>query len=152
MKKIIYTRPDGGVSIVHPGSNDQREGETEDAFLDRVRRNSVPADATNIQTVNDLAIPADRSFRNAWKVNGASIEVDMPKAREIHKNRLRELRKPKFETLDVQFLRALEAADSAAQSSIAGKKQALRDVTIHPSITAALTPDALKTAVPEILK
>lgn len=55
------------------------------------------------------------------------IKVNLDKAKEIQKDRIREVRKPLLEKLDVDFVRALELGGDTA--SIAAQKQALRDVT-----------------------
>jgi len=52
----------------------------------------------------------------------------------------------------VAFMRAVEAGDTAKQAEIAAKKQALRDATDDPVITAAQTPEELKAAVPAALQ
>lgn len=38
--------------------------------------------------VEPANIPADRTFRNAWNLNGDAIDHDMTKAREIHQARI----------------------------------------------------------------
>ena len=53
------------------------------------------------------------------------IQVNINKAKEITKDKLREERKPLLESLDVQFQRASETG--ADTSDIVAKKQALRD-------------------------
>jgi hypothetical protein len=55
------------------------------------------------------------------------IKINVDKAKEIQKDKLREARKPLLEKLDVDFVRALELGRDTA--SIAAQKQALRDVT-----------------------
>ena len=55
------------------------------------------------------------------------IKINLDKAKEIQKDKLREARKPLLEKLDVDFVRALELGGDTA--SIAAQKQALRDVT-----------------------
>lgn len=67
-KRIIYTRPDGGVSIVIPSDNfiKQFDG-TEAEAIDFIKNKDVPADATNVQIVNDTDIPSDRTYRDLWK-------------------------------------------------------------------------------------
>lgn len=99
----------------------------------------------------DAGPPHDRTFRNAWKFEDGWIVVDMEKARELHRNKLRELRKPKLEALDVEYQRADEAGNSAEKKKVAAKKQALRDVTSDPAIDAAKTPDELKAVLPAAL-
>jgi hypothetical protein len=80
------------------------------------------------------------------------ITVNMTKAVEIKKDMIRAERKEKLEALDVEFMRAVEQGDTDAQATIAAKKQALRDATDDPEITAASTPDELKAVVPSALQ
>lgn len=80
------------------------------------------------------------------------IRVNMDKARDIKKDMIRAERNPKLAALDVEFMRAVEAGDTAAQAVIAAKKQALRDATDDPAIAAATTPDELKAVVPTALQ
>lgn len=75
-----------------------------------------------------------------------AIQVNINKAKNITKDRLREERAPKLEALDVQFQRALEVG--ANTSEIATKKQALRDapaqvdsMTTVEQLKAATLPD-----------
>ena len=56
--RFIYTRDDGGISIVCPADNC---GLT----LEQIKAKDCPNDKT-VYTVNKSAIPSDRSFRNAW--------------------------------------------------------------------------------------
>jgi uncharacterized protein YdaT len=55
------------------------------------------------------------------------IIVDINKAKDITKDRLREERKPLLEAQDVAFQRALES--NADTSAIVAEKQRLRDIT-----------------------
>ena len=68
--------------------------------------------------------------------------VDMAKAREIHKTKIREARKPLLEALDVEFQKALETG--ASTTDIVAKKNALRDAPADSSIASASDADALK--------
>ena len=56
--RFVYTRDDGGISIVCPADNC---GLT----LEQIRDKDCPKDRT-VYTVNKSAIPTDGSFRNAW--------------------------------------------------------------------------------------
>ena len=56
-----------------------------------------------------------------------AIIVDINKAKEITKGRLRQERKPLLEAQDVAFQRALES--SADTTAIVAEKQRLRDIT-----------------------
>ena len=88
--------------------------------------------------------PALKDYRSAYKIVGATLVPDMPKAREIHKNYLRVARKPKLEALDAEYMRADEAGDTAKKALIAAQKKTLRDITIDPRISGAATIEDLK--------
>ncbi len=68
--------------------------------------------------------------------------VDMAKAREIHKDKIRDARSPKLVELDIEFQKALETGTST--TDIVAKKQALRDAPADSGIDAASDTDALK--------
>lgn len=55
------------------------------------------------------------------------IKINLDKAKEIQKDRMRYIRKPLLEKLDVDFVKALELGTDTEEIKI--KKQALRDVT-----------------------
>ena len=68
--------------------------------------------------------------------------IDMAKARESHKTKIREARTPKLAELDIEFQKALETG--ASTTDIVAKKQALRDAPADSGIAAASDADALK--------
>ena len=68
--------------------------------------------------------------------------IDMAKAREIHKAKIRAARTPKLAELDVEFQKALETG--ASTTDIVAKKQALRDAPADSGIAAASDANALK--------
>jgi len=72
------------------------------------------------------------------------FNIDMAKAKELHKDKIRQAREEKFKELDVNFQRAIETSDTALQASIATEKQALRDAPADSAIDAATTSDELK--------
>jgi len=77
------------------------------------------------------------------------IIVNPDKAKAIWKNKWREARKPILASLDIEFMRAVESADTIKQAEIASKKQALRDVTLT-EITGN-TPEKIKAVWPSVL-
>ena len=103
----------------------------------------------DVRDAASLTVPADRTFRGAWQFNGNAVEIDMAKARDIHRDALRAERGPKLDKLDVDWFRAVETGGDTA--AIAAQKQALRDVTADPRIEAAATPDALKALTLDVL-
>ena len=62
------------------------------------------------------------------------------------------MRAPLFGEADVDYLKADEAGDGAAEASVRSYKQALRDVPQDPRIDAAETPEELKAIVPDVLR
>lgn len=140
MRKIVYTRPDGGLSVVHPVRNTLGETLTIDAEIEQRAWDRLPDDAINPQYVDADTIPTDRTFRNAWKAEAGNVAVDMGKAKDLTKDRLRNERKPLLEAQDVAFQRALETGASTA--AIVSEKQRLRDIT--KKVDALTSLDELK--------
>jgi len=70
------------------------------------------------------------------------ININMDKARDIYREKVRQARNPKLAAKDVEFQRALETG--ADTSAIVADKQALRDAPASAAIEAATTPDELK--------
>ncbi len=70
------------------------------------------------------------------------FNIDMTKAKELHKDKIRLAREEKFKELDVQFQQAIETSSST--TDIVAKKQALRDAPADSGITNATTTDELK--------
>ena len=91
-------------------------------------------------------VPSDRHFRGAWSLSGTVISEDMTKAKEIFKDKIREVRKPLLEAEDVTYMKALEAGDSDAQAASVAAKNALRDAPAAAAITNAADIAALKAA------
>lgn len=72
------------------------------------------------------------------------IQIDMNKAKNIWRSKLRQERQPKLELLDLAYIKALESNDIDLQKQITKKKQLLRDVTIDSRIDECQTPEMLK--------
>jgi len=58
-----------------------------------------------------------------------SIGIDVNKAKQIHKDKIRNVRQPLLEAEDIIFMRAVESNDDTAKSTSSTKKQAIRDAT-----------------------
>ena len=91
-------------------------------------------------------VPSDRHFRGAWSLSGSVISEDMTKAKEIFKDKIREVRAPLLEAEDVTYMKALEADDASAKTASVAKKKALRDAPAAKAITDADTIAKLKAA------
>jgi len=69
-----------------------------------------------------------------------AITIDITKAKEVWKNKIREKRKPALEQLDIDFVKAQET--SSDTTSIVADKQTLRD--LPSQVDTATTTDEIK--------
>ena len=77
------------------------------------------------------------------------IIINMTKARVIHMDAIRVVRNTELVAKDIVFMRAVEAGDASAQSTIATEKQTLRDIPATFDITTGVdTPEKLKAKWP----
>ena len=72
------------------------------------------------------------------------ININMNKAKDIWRDKVRAERNEELAKLDVLYMRSLEANDVEAQQIIVSKKQALRDAPADPRIENASTVEELK--------
>jgi hypothetical protein len=93
---------------------------------------------------SEATLPSDRHFREAWSLSGNVITEDLTKAKEIFKDKIREVRNPLLEAEDVVYMKALEADDASAKAASVTKKQALRDAPANSAIDAATDIASLK--------
>ena len=68
--------------------------------------------------------------------------INMSKARDIHRDNIREARKDKLAALDIEYQRATETG--ADTSAIVAKKNVLRDYPAHAGIATAQNTQDLK--------
>ena len=136
MTKIIYSNSDGTVSVITP------TGDVELAKKD------VPS-GTVYEVVEDNTLPTDRTFRNSWTGNNIGIATatttiteDISKARDIHKENIRNARTPKLAALDIEFQKAQETSSSTAE--IVDQKRLLRDAPAASGIATAANTTELK--------
>ena len=100
----------------------------------------------NQADASSVTVPANRDFRGAWSLSGSVISEDMTKAKEIFKDKIREVRKPLLDAEDVTYMKALEAGDTDAQAASVTAKNALRDAPAASAITNASDIAGLKAA------
>jgi len=88
-------------------------------------------------------VPSERTFRNGWDVDTDTkvISVNMDKAKDIWRDKIRLARIEPLADLDTAYMKALET--SADTTQIIADKQALRDAPSLPSINEATTTDQL---------
>ena len=130
-ERIIYQNQEGGVSIIIPANN---HGMT----IEEIAEKDVP-DNTPYEIVNVADIPSDRTFRGAWKKNGAAVYTDMPMAKEIAHDMRRIKRDEEFAPIDIK---ATIPSESAAAEMT---RQVIRDkyAAIQVDIDGASTVDEL---------
>lgn len=136
-----------GVTI----DNGEEKATHRKATIEEIAARDVP-DGMEWHIVDRESLPQDRYFRSAWQHENGQPFIDMDKARDIQKDKLRLMRADNFSALDVQQKRALVSGDTAKVQEIEIKLQALRDVTKDPALEAATTPDELKIAGINIIK
>ena len=133
MKRIIYQNSEGGVSVIIPTES------VELALKD------VP-EGVAYEIIEDDAIPSDRFFRNAWVANGAAVDIDLGKAKDIGHDIRRTQRAEEFKPFDDIIAKQIPGADAveaeAARQAIRFKYALIQDV-----IDAAEDPDAIKLAL-----
>lgn len=130
-KAIIFTNDNGGVATCIP---------TGEISIEAVLAKDVPK-GKGARIVNLADLPNQyNDFYDAWEMDATSVTVNLNKAKELTKKRLRAERVPLLQAQDVAFQRALESgADTAA---IVAEKQRLRDITVMAD--QATTLDELK--------
>tara|TARA_B100000902_G_scaffold357341_1_gene371726 strand:+ start:241 stop:492 length:252 start_codon:yes stop_codon:yes gene_type:complete len=79
------------------------------------------------------------------------IDYDLTRAKGLKRHFIRVERAAKFDKLDVDYMRALEANDQAALTDIANKKARLRDAPADPAIDAATNINEVKAVRPSVL-
>lgn len=159
MLRYAWTRPEdesGTLSITVAAPKASIERDLGHPFADDaeyeafVLSRSIPPEGTNVQKLPDDWSPPDRdrTYRNAWRQNGPGVTVDMPRARNIHRDLLRAEREPLLKELDLAYLRADERGDTEAKTQIVAEKETLRNVTAMPEIEAAQSPNELRAIIP----
>ena len=115
---IIFQNDNGGVAVCIP---------TGELSIEAVLEKDVPK-GKGARIVAQASLPnQDNDFFDAWEMDAQSVTVNLDKAKEITKNRLRAERAPLLAAQDVAFQRALETG--ADTTAIVAEKQRLRDIT-----------------------
>lgn len=131
MAQVIAYQTDVGVSVVYP---------TGEVSFDTVVQKDVPSGAA-YKIIDQSELPSDRDFRGAWVFDNG-VKIDLKKAKDLFKQKIRSVREPLLAKLDIDFQRALESNSDTTE--IVSKKNALRDATSDPAISSATTVKKLK--------
>lgn len=145
--KYLIKHKDGSVAIMILSSNDYKVSD-EISKWDPIYQEKV----LSYCALKEESLPKDDYFRDAWIHEGDEINIDLEKAKEIHRLELRRLRKSKLQRLDIKFMRASETSDEERKKEVIALKQYLRDITQHPDLLNAKTSEDIKNFMPDILK
>jgi hypothetical protein len=115
-KVIIYTNDNGNVSVCSP---------TGELSIEEVQIKDTPEGSI---IIDESELPNEHNdFFDAWELIDTEVKVNMAKAKEITKARLRMERLPLLQAQDVAFQRALETGSDT--TAIVAEKQRLRNIT-----------------------
>lgn len=140
MQIVVYSQENGVAAVLVPNPKSR-------FTLDEIVAKDVPPGA-DYELLNVSDLPADKTFRAAWRKGPGRVDVDMPSAREIHMDRIREARNEKLQALDRTYLIADEAGDLPGKAAVAAQKQALRDLPVTFDLDQFADPESLAAAWP----
>lgn len=149
MKKLVISRPDGGVSIVTPAPNAMKElGMDEPTFMSWIKARHESEGANIVAEIDDVDLPDDsleevwheengqpikratgnsRSFRDDWTWDGSAVITDSVKQSSRKKQIAREVRNTLLAKSDTEALVATERGD-ARLPQLKTYRQELRDL------------------------
>lgn len=141
-KVYAYINATGSVSVVIPALGQDHEA---------VIKKDIPASTLVLETTADV-LP-DRYFRDAWSIDEGGLSVDLPKARQIHVDKLRVIRNERLRALDQEWTKAVGQKKNQEADQIEALRQKLRDMPqlLQAQLDAAQSADAIKSIVPEEL-
>lgn len=155
MKHYAIKRADGGVSFMHFQNDEADPSKFLAGWTATAKPEELPVVAFEEVKFSDLpagckpGVEEDRTFRDCV---GHDCKVDMGRAREHWRNRMREARQPLLDELDRQYSRAVGQNKRNDADAVEAKRQALRDVTGDSRIDAAKTTSDLINVWPEALE
>ncbi len=158
-KRIVFTRPDGGVSVMVPTdahiANLMASGLTEVQAVEAVKISDVPPGSTDIIITEFANIPTDRLFRDDWRRTGAAVPaVDMSIARRRHALRIASAKRLAISILGEREDELRMSGRTVAADAVATDITAIENInraTISTQISGAATPNDLRAIWPTIL-
>ena len=133
MAKIIYTQDDGTVAVIHP------TGSTDAALK------AVPT-GKSYKVVEDSIIPTDRTFRDAWVLDGSAIKEDLTKAKAVGHKQRRLKRDEEFEPYDKKVALNISSSEVTAAETERAKIRT-KYATMQTNIDNATDIAGIKTAL-----
>lgn len=147
-RRVVYQRPDGHLSVVVPSpryvAHLMSSGMTEAGAIAAIRAKDVPPDAADPVECDQDDIPADRTFRDAWRRDGTHpVRIDMPAARAIHRQRLEQRAAERGRQLREDYLAADEDGDTTRVAQLKGRIRGMRQRIAALNLDDAQTPEDL---------
>lgn len=118
--------------------------------IEEVAQKDVP-NGCSYEIVDDSFIPSDRTFRGAWVKGLGRVDVDMVKAKEIHRERIDYAAEKLAEKLTKLEMKADDEGDNALKQQIKDKRKAMRLAVKNIDLNSATTPEELKAIWPSEL-
>jgi len=134
-QRIVFTRPNGSVSIIIPAPNCPL------SFAE-IKAKDVPTEATNVREITTADLPSNRNYRGAWddSNDGKTVGVNAAKAGEIAHGRRRTKR-------DEVFKPHLKVTGKAAQGIPLAANENATDAANAMSEYKADVDDAAQSAI-----
>ena len=134
---IVWEMPDGAVRYATCPEKSKQPGETIEQWLPRQFQKTVRDAFPGAIRILNPSMPdgqpfvpgAKKSFYGAWTSDGSGkIQVDLPRAREIHLAEVRAERNRKLDESDREWARLADVGTTEQQAAYREYRQALRDV------------------------
>jgi hypothetical protein len=136
-QRIIFQNESGGVSVIIP---------TGELPIEEVAKKDVPV-GVPYEIVDFMAIPSDRTFRNAWVMGDCCVEHDIDKCKELAHDKRRAKRAEEFAPHDEVIMKQIPGAD-AVEAEAARQKIRDKYAAVQDAIDAASTVDELLEVLP----
>lgn len=144
MKHLVFERKDGGVSV----ASKEEWGSPEDVAEAQRKLRAFEHDFGPAMSVRILdAKPENKLFREAWRIAGTAVVVDMTVARVLKLAAIRRERNAKLDALDKEYMKALSTKQQDTKA-LEEKMQALRDIPQVVDLSVAKTPEELEAFEP----
>lgn len=107
----------------------------------------VPPGSRFVTVIEQEQLLQSRRFRDCWRWNGATYDVDMVLARTQRMTEIRAERDAKLDALDKEFMKALSTKQDT--KAVVDKMQLLRDIPQSINLNSIQTAEELEAFQPE---
>jgi len=117
-------------------------GITEEACI----KKHLPEGITDYKIVEDSVLPADRTFRNAWRKDGETVKEDLTESKKLAHEKRRYDRLKEFKPYDDIVMKQIPGSDTDTAEAERVKIRA-KYATMQTSIDNASDTAAIRTAL-----